>query len=351
MRVLITGIAGFIGAHTAIRLLARGDSVIGVDALDPPETRLLKRHRLRHIRSTAGDTAFQFHKADLGDTGVVEDLFRRNHIDRVVHLAAAAGNRESAEDPHTYARSNLLGTLNILEGCRHHGVAHLVYASSSSVYGSNGPLPFSPHVGGDHPLTFYAASKRSTELMTHSYAHLFGLPCTGLRFFTVYGPWGRPDMALCRFTKAILEDRPIDVFNYGRHSRDFTYIDDIVDGIVLALDQIPVADPSFDPCHPDPCTSGAPWRVYNIGSGDPVDLMRFIKLIEARLGRKAICNMLPMQPGDLAATCADTTDLERDFGWKPKTRIEDGIVRFVDWYLDYHGLEPAVGAITAQAAT
>jgi UDP-glucuronate 4-epimerase len=336
MHVLVTGAAGFIGSFTALSLLDRGDEVIGLDNLNAYYDPALKQARLDLISRHSNHANFTFIKADLADRVAMERLFADHEIDRVVHLGAQAGVRYSIEDPHTYCQSNLVGTLNVLEGCRHHEIEHLVYASTSSVFGSDTGMPFSPHQGGDHPMTFYAASKRANELMAHSYASLFGIPCTGLRFFTVYGPWGRPDMALFKFTRAILEGRPIDVYNHGNHERDFTYIDDIVEGVVRATDRIPAADPQYDPASPDPCTSNVPWKVYNIGNGSPVKLMRFIEVLEQKLGRTAAKNMLPMQPGDVLATWADTSDLERDLDYIPSTSIEQGVSSFVDWYLDYY---------------
>lgn len=334
MRVLVTGAAGFIGSFTTMRLLARGDSVIGLDNLNEYYDPSLKQRRLDLISQAEGHSQFKFIKADLGDRDAMEAVFKDHQFDRVIHLGAQAGVRYSLEHPHAYANSNLTGTLHVLEGCKDQDIEHLVYASTSSVFGSDTGMPFSPHQGADHPLTFYAATKRANELMTHAYAHLFNMACTGLRFFTVYGPWGRPDMALFKFTKAILEGQPIDVYNHGNHERDFTYIDDIVEGVVRALDSIPTSDSTYDPESPDPCRSHAPWRVYNIGNGAPVNLMRFIEVLEAKLGRTAEKNMLPMQPGDVISTWADTTDLQRDFGYTPQTSIEDGVSRFVDWYLE-----------------
>ncbi len=336
MHVLVTGAAGFIGSFTALRLLDRGDTVIGLDNLNAYYDPALKQARLDFIGQHAQNDQFTFIKADLADRIAMDRLFADHEIDRVIHLGAQAGVRYSIEDPHTYCQSNLVGTLNVLEGCRHHEIDHLVYASTSSVFGSDTGMPFSPHQGGDHPMTFYAASKRANELMAHSYSSLFGLPCTGLRFFTVYGPMGRPDMALFKFTKAILEGRPIDIYNHGNHERDFTYIDDIVEGVIRATDRIPSADSAYDTGSPDPCISNVPWKVYNIGNGSPVKLMRFIEVLEEKLGRTAEKNMLPMQPGDVLATWADTTDLEHDLGYRPSTSIEDGVSNFVYWYLEYY---------------
>lgn len=349
MGVLVTGAAGFIGSCTSLRLLDRGEVVIGIDNLNDYYDPAIKTARVRRLQASKGGSSLIFVEQDLADRDGMTRLFTNHDIDRVVHLGAQAGVRHSLQHPHIYANSNILGTLNVLEGCRDHGIDHLVYASTSSVFGSDTALPFSPHAGAAHPLTFYAASKRANELMAHAYSNLFGLSCTGLRFFTVYGPWGRPDMALFKFTKAILEGSPIDIYNNGMHERDFTYIDDIVEGVIRTLDQPAAPDPSFDPSKPDPCLSSSPWRVYNIGSGAPVNLLRFVEVIEACLGKKARCNLLPMQPGDVVATCADTTDLERDFGWKPRTTIEEGVSRFVDWYLEYFGLEHAAGRANAPA--
>jgi len=336
MLALVTGAAGFIGSFTCQRLIDRGDDVVGIDNLNDYYDPALKQRRLDRISGSDAGSRFTFIKADLADSQAMERIFASHRIDRVIHLGAQAGMRHSIEAPDVYAHTNLIGTLHILEGCRHHEVAHLVYASTSSVYGSSTSLPFRPNQVADHPLNIYAASKRSAELMTHSYAHLFSLPCTGLRFFNVYGPWGRPDMALFKFTKAILEGRAIDIFNHGNHERDFTYVDDIVEGVVRAVDRVAEPDPAYDSANPDPSRSHAPWRVYNIGNGSPVNLMRFIEVLEARLGRTATKNMLPMQPGDVVATWADTTDLERDLGYRPTTPIEEGVNRFVDWYLEYY---------------
>jgi UDP-glucuronate 4-epimerase len=335
VNILITGAAGFIGAALATRLLARGDRVYGIDNLNDYYDVSLKQARLARLNEHPG---FRFERLDIADREDMARLFRRERFDAVMHLAAQAGVRYSIENPHAYIDSNLLGFGNILEGCRHGGVGHLVFASSSSVYGANTKLPFSEHDNVDHPVSLYAATKKANELMAHCYAHLYGLPCTGLRFFTVYGPWGRPDMALFKFTKGILEGRPIPVFNQGKMIRDFTYIDDIVEGVVRIIDRPPRPDPQWSGERPDPATSYAPWRVYNIGNNRPVELMRYIEVLEQCLGKKAILDLLPMQPGDVPATYADTQDLERDVGFKPNTPIEVGVARFVAWYKEYYGV-------------
>ena len=333
MRLLVTGAAGFIGYHVAEKLLARGDEVIGLDNLNPYYDPTLKHARLERLSS---QKKFRFEKIDLADRGAMEGLFAGSAIRRVVHLAAQAGVRYSVENPHAYADSNLTGTLHVLEGCRHHRVEHLVFASTSSVYGANTKMPFSVHQNVDHPLSFYAATKKANELMAHTYASLYGLPVTGLRFFTVYGPWGRPDMALFQFTRNILAGRPIDVFNYGNHRRDFTYVDDIAGGVVAALDRIAAPDPGWDGDNPDPATSKAPYRLYNIGNNRPVELMHYIEVLENCLGRKAEKNLLPLQVGDVPDTWADAEDLVRDVGYRPSTPVETGIAKFVEWYLDYY---------------
>ncbi|MGH8131304.1 MAG: NAD-dependent epimerase [Steroidobacteraceae bacterium] len=333
MRVLVTGAAGFIGYHVAERLLARGDEVIGLDNLNPYYDPALKTARLARL---GAHRAYRFERLDLADRSGMEAMFARGGIERVAHLAAQAGVRYSVENPHAYADSNLTGTLNVLEGCRRHRVEHLVFASTSSVYGANTRMPFSVHQGADHPLSFYAATKKANEAMAHSYASLYGLPVTGLRFFTVYGPWGRPDMALFQFTKNILAGKPIDVFNYGHHRRDFTYIDDIAAGVTAALDRTATVDPAWSGDDPDPASSRAPYRLYNIGNNRPVELMRYIELLEQCLGRKAEKNLLPLQPGDVPDTWADCEDLVRDVGYRPSTPVETGIARFVEWYLDYY---------------
>ncbi len=333
MRVLVTGAAGFIGYHVAERLLARGDEVVGLDNLSPYYDPSLKEARLARLRANVD---FRFEQLDLADRAGMEDLFARAGIARVVHLAAQAGVRYSVENPHVYADSNLVGTLHVLEGCRRHGVEHLVFASTSSVYGANTKMPFSVHQNADHPLSFYAATKKANELMAHTYASLYGLPVTGLRFFTVYGPWGRPDMALFQFTRNILAGQPIDVFNYGNHRRDFTYVDDIADGVTAALDHVATENAAWDGDDPDPATSRAPYRLYNIGNNRPVELLRYIEVLENCLGRKAERNLLPLQIGDVPDTWADSEDLVRDVGYRPSTPVETGVARFVEWYLDYY---------------
>jgi UDP-glucuronate 4-epimerase len=336
MKLLVTGAAGFIGSHTAERLLARGHEVVGVDNLSDYYDVRLKQARLARLQGRPG---FRFEKLDLADEGPVRALFAREQFPRVVHLAAQAGVRYSLQEPHSYVRSNVTGTLNVLEGCRHHGIEHLVYASTSSVYGANTNMPFSVHNPADHPLSLYAATKRANELMAHSYSALFALPTTGLRFFTVYGPWGRPDMALFLFTRNILEGKPIDVFNHGHHRRDFTYVDDIAEGVTRAIERVPAGDPHWSGNAPDPATSSAPFRLYNIGNNQPVELLRYIEVIEECLGRKAVKNFLPMQPGDVPDTYADIDDLVRDVGYRPATPIEVGVRRFVDWFCEYYGYQ------------
>lgn len=332
-KVLITGAAGFIGSHLAHQLLARGDSVVGLDNLNDYYSVALKRARLARLTP---HPEFTFAQVDLADRAAMERLFAEHRFDRVVNLAAQAGVRYSLTNPHAYVESNLVGFTNILEGCRHRKVPHLVYASSSSVYGANEAMPFSVHDNVDHPLSLYAASKKANELMAHTYSHLYGLPTTGLRFFTVYGPWGRPDMALFLFTKAILEGRPIDVFNHGQMRRDFTYVDDIVEGVVRVMDRVAEPNADWSGAKPDPSSSRAPYRLYNIGNNNPVELMDMIGALEACLGKTAEKNMLPMQDGDVPATYADVDDLVRDVGFKPATPIEVGIERFVEWYRTYY---------------
>ena len=333
--VLVTGAAGFIGSHVARRLLDRGETVVGIDNLNDYYDPALKEARLATL---SGRDGFEFLRLDVADRGGMEAIFAKHRFGRVVHLAAQAGVRYSLENPHAYVSSNVVGFQNILEGCRHHGCEHLVYASSSSVYGANTRLPFSEHDHVDHPLSVYAASKKANELFAHSYSNLFSLPTTGLRFFTVYGPWGRPDMALFKFTKAILEGSPIEVFNHGRHTRDFTYIDDIVEGVVRVLDRVPGGDPNWDGAAPDPATSRGPWRIYNIGNGSPVELLRYIELIEACVGRKARMEMLPSRPEEVADTSANCDDLARDVGYRPSTPVETGVARFVEWYRKFYGV-------------
>lgn len=334
MKTLLTGAAGFIGFHTAQRLLAQGHEVVGLDNLNEYYDVTLKQARLARLTPHA---AFRFEKLDLADEAGLRALFAREQFRQVVHLAAQAGVRYSLQDPHSYVRSNVLGMLNVLEGCRHHGVEHLVYASTSSVYGANTNMPFSVHRGADHPLSLYAATKRADELMAHNYSALFRLPSTGLRFFTVYGPWGRPDMALFLFTRNILEGKPIEVYNHGHHRRDFTYVDDIAEGVVRACAHVAQPNPQWDGNAPDPASSAAPFRLYNIGNNQPVRLMRYIELIEECLGRKAQKNFLPLQPGDVPETCADIEDLVRDVGYRPTTAVEVGVRRFVDWFCEYYG--------------
>lgn len=339
MKVLVTGVAGFIGSHVALRLLARGDEVVGLDNLNDYYEVSLKEARLARVEAAArseGSGSFNFVRLDVADRAGVERLFAAEKFDRVVHLAAQAGVRYSIENPHAYIDSNIVGFTNILEGCRHNQVEHLVYASSSSVYGANENLPFSVHDNVDHPLSLYAASKKANELMAHTYSHLYELPTTGLRFFTVYGPWGRPDMALFLFTRAILAGEPIKVFNYGKHRRDFTYIDDIVEGIILTLGNTARANTEWDGCRPDPGTSAAPWRVYNIGNQNPVDLEDYIAAIEEALGMTAEKQLLPLQPGDVPDTYADVEALVTDVGYRPNTPVKEGIARFVAWYRDYY---------------
>lgn len=334
MKILVTGAAGFIGFHTTRRLLDRGDQVIGLDNLNDYYDVSLKQARLDQLD---GRNGFHFAKTDLADRAAIEELFSKERPERVIHLAAQAGVRYSLENPHAYIDSNVVGMLNILEGCRHNGVEHLVFASSSSVYGANTAMPFSVHQNVDHPLSLYAATKKSNELMAHTYAHLYRLPVTGLRFFTVYGPWGRPDMALFLFTRKILAGEPIDVFNHGKHARDFTYIDDIVTGVVKSLDKIATPNCDWNSDTPDPATSAAPYRLYNIGNNNPVALMHFIECIEKSLDCEAKKNFLPLQPGDVPETYADIEDLAEDLAYRADTPIEVGIARFMGWYRDYYG--------------
>lgn len=333
MRILVTGAAGFIGSALSLKLLARGDFVYGIDNLNNYYDVSLKEARLGRLRSQAN---FRFQKVDVADRGGIARLFQNESFDVVAHLAAQAGVRYSLENPHAYIDSNLVGFCNILEGCRHSKVGHLVYASSSSVYGANRKLPFSEHDNVDHPMSLYAATKKANELMAHTYASLYDLPCTGLRFFTVYGPWGRPDMALFKFTRGILEGKPIPVYNNGQMIRDFTYVDDIVEGVVRVIDRTVARNPAWSGEKPDPATSYAPYKVYNIGNNQPVELMRYIRVLEESLGRKAEIEFLPMQDGDVPATYADTTELERDVGFKPQTPVDVGVRRFVEWYRQYY---------------
>jgi UDP-glucuronate 4-epimerase len=338
MRVLVTGAAGFIGYFVSRLLLARGDEVVGLDNLNDYYDVNLKKSRLALLDS---HTNFSFRKIDLADRRAMETLFGEQPFARVVHLAAQAGVRYSLENPHVYVDSNLVGTLHIIEGCRQTGVEHLVYASTSSVYGANTRMPFSVHDNVNHPLSLYAATKKANELMAHTYSALYGLPTTGLRFFTVYGPFGRPDMALFQFTRNMLAGKPIDVFNYGHHQRDFTFVEDIAQGVVRAMDHIAEPNPDWDPANPDPGTSNAPYRLYNIGNSKPVELSRYIELLEECLGLKAELNLLPMQPGDVPNTWADVQDLADAVGYQPSTSVEEGVRRFVDWYLEYYDVKPA----------
>ena len=335
MRVLVTGSAGFIGSALTLRLLKRGDEVVGLDNLNDYYDVALKRARLDRF---LGHDNYTHVDADLADRAGMERVFETHRPRRVVNLAAQAGVRYATENPHVYVSSNVTGFLHVLEGCRHTEVEHLVFASTSSVYGANTQMPFSVHRSTEHPLTLYAATKKANEMMAHSYAHLFGFPCTGLRFFTVYGPWGRPDMALFLFTKAMLADEPIKVHNYGRHRRDFTYVDDIVEGVVRIVDHAPAPRPSWDAENPDPATSAAPYVIHNIGNQTSVDLMRYIEVLEEKLGRKARLEMLPLQPGDVPSTEADVSDLVREVSYRPETTVEEGIGRFVDWYRDYYAV-------------
>ena len=333
MKHLVTGAAGFIGYFTARKLLERGDEVVGLDNLNEYYDVSLKLARLKQI---GADPRFRFVRLDVADRPGIDQLFTTERFPRVIHLAAQAGVRYSLKNPHAYIESNVVGFMNILEACRENKVEHLTFASSSSVYGANTKMPFSVHDNVDHPLSMYAATKKANELMAHTFSSLHGLPSTGLRFFTVYGPFGRPDMALFTFVRNILEGKPIDVYNYGNHRRDFTYIDDIVEGVVRASDRIAQPDPKWSGEHPDPGTSKAPYRLYNIGNNRPVELMRYIEVIEEALGRKAEKNLLPMQPGDVPDTFADVDDLARDVGYRPSTPVEVGVKRFVEWYLDFY---------------
>ena len=336
MKILVTGAAGFIGSFTAKRLAERGETVVGLDNFNDYYDVSLKEARANLL---AGYDNFSMHRLDLADRDGMESLFAREKFDKVVHLAAQAGVRYSIENPHSYISSNIVGTLHVLEGCRHHGAEHLVYASSSSVYGANTAMPFSVHQNVDHPLALYGATKKANELMAHCYSNLYNLPTTGLRFFTVYGPYGRPDMALFMFTRNIIEGKPIDVFNYGDHRRDFTYVDDIVEGVIRTMDHTATPNEDWDASHPDPGTSRAPYRLYNIGNEQPVELMRYIAVIEECIGKKAVVNMLPMQPGDVPDTWADTEALARDTGYRPGTPIEEGVRKFVDWYLEFYSVK------------
>ena len=334
MKILVTGAAGFIGSHVAHLLIGRGHEVVGLDNLNEYYDVTLKQARLARLEKLP---AFRFVKLDLADNDGVAELFKREKFQRVVHLAAQAGVRYSIDAPHTYVQSNITGTLNILEGSRYNDVEHLVYASTSSVYGANTNMPFSVHSIADHPLSLYAATKRANELMAHNYSSLFKLPTTGLRFFTVYGPWGRPDMALFKFTRNILEDKPIDVYNNGHHKRDFTFVEDIAEGVVRVMERVAQPDPKWSSNAPDPSSSNAPFRVYNVGNHEPVPLMRYIEVLEDCLGRKAQKNFLPLQLGDVPETFADIDDLVRDVGYRPATPVEVGVRRFVDWFCEYYG--------------
>jgi len=341
MNVLVTGAAGFIGFHVAQKLCARGDRVVGLDNLNDYYDVNLKKARLQRLHEY---DQFQFIQQELADREGMANVFAQESFQRVIRLGAQAGVRYSLENPHAYVDSNLVGFLNILEGCRHHQMEHLTYASSSSVYGANTTLPFSVHDNVDHPLSLYAATKKANELMAHTYSHLYQLPTTGLRFFTVYGPWGRPDMALFTFVRKLLRDEPIDVFNFGNHRRDFTYIDDIVEGILRVHDQCAQPDNAWSGAHPDPATSLAPWRIYNIGNSNPVSLLRYIEVIEECLGVKAKLNLLPLQPGDVPDTYADVSALKADTGFQPMTSVEEGVKRFVAWYLQYYEHRHPLGA-------
>ncbi len=336
MKILVTGVAGFIGFHVVHRLLDQAVTIVGVDNLNSYYDIKLKEARLAKLAAHKYGFKHEFVKLDISDQAAMDSLFAKHKFDRVIHLAAQAGVRYSIENPQIYVQSNIVGFLNILEGCRQNAVQHLVYASSSSVYGLNSELPFSEHNSVNHPLSFYGATKRSNEIMAHSYSSLYNLPTTGLRFFTVYGPWGRPDMALFKFTKAILAGEAIDVFNYGHHLRDFTFIDDIVTGIIKISEQPARPNPQFDTGKPDPATSSAPWRLYNIGNNNPVQLTTYIELIESYLGRKAKLNLLPLQAGDVPDTYADVTALEQAVGYKPTTTVVDGVKAFLDWYMEYN---------------
>jgi UDP-glucuronate 4-epimerase len=337
MKILVTGAAGFIGYHTSKLLLERGDEIVGLDNLNDYYDVRLKHARLDQLKAKPG---FKFVKLDLADRESMNALFASEKFNRVIHLGAQAGVRYSIQNPLAYVDSNVVGTANVLEGCRHNGVEHLVYASTSSVYGANTKMPFSVHQNVDHPLSFYAATKKSNELMAHTYAHLYSLPVTGLRFFTVYGPWGRPDMALFLFTRNILAGKPIDVFNYGHHRRDFTYVGDIAQGVVRACDRVATGNPGWNSDAPDPASSKAPYRLYNIGNNEPVELLKYIRTLEECLGKKAEMNLLPLQAGDVPDTWANIDELTRDVGYTPATPVSVGIRNFVDWYLEYYKDEP-----------
>ena len=338
MKVLVTGAAGFIGFNVAKKLLERGDDVVGFDIVNDYYDPALKEARIKVLEETAEQTqqSFTFIRANLADKAAVDECFNNHQFDRVIHLAAQAGVRYSLENPLSYVESNLIGFTNIIEACRYAKTPHLTYASTSSVYGANTTMPFSEKHGVNHPVQFYAATKRANELMAHSYSHLFALPTTGLRFFTVYGPWGRPDMALFKFTKNIIEGQSIPVFNHGNHTRDFTFISDIVESVIRSSDQIAQPDPNWDSKNPDPSTSYAPFRIFNIGNNNPVKLIEYIHAIEKALGKKAILELLPLQPGDVPDTFADSTALEQSIGYKPSVSVEDGVQQFVDWYRNFY---------------
>ncbi len=336
MKILVTGAAGFIGYYTAKQLAERGEDVVGLDNFNDYYDVRLKESRAALLEPFDN---FRMERMDLQDRPAMDKLFAEEKFDKVVHLAAQAGVRYSIENPHSYIESNITGTLHVLEGCRHNNVEHLVYASSSSVYGANTAMPFSIHQNVDHPLALYGATKKANELMAHTYSNLYGLPTTGLRFFTVYGPYGRPDMALFMFTRNIIEGKPIDVFNYGNHRRDFTYVEDIVEGVIRTMDHTAEPNPKWDAADPDPGTSMAPYRIYNIGNQQPVELMRYIEVIEECVGKKAEKNLLPLQPGDVPDTYADTADLAADVGYQPSTPVEVGVRKFVDWYVDYYKVD------------
>lgn len=333
MKVVVTGAAGFIGFHVCKALCERGDEVVGLDNLNDYYDVTLKQARLQQLESLPG---FRFVKMDIADRVAINKLFEQEHFNRVINLAAQAGVRYSLENPNAYVDSNLVGFANLLESCRHHSIEHLVYASSSSVYGANETMPFSTQDNVDHPVSLYAATKKANELMAHSYSHLYQIPTTGLRFFTVYGPWGRPDMSPILFAKAILAGDPIKVFNYGKHRRDFTYIDDIVAGVVSCLDRIPTGNPHWSGLKPDPSSSRAPWKIYNIGNSEPIELFRYIELMEKAFGKTTEKELLPLQPGDVEHTYADVSSLEKDIGYSPNTSIEQGLQLFADWYRDYY---------------
>lgn len=341
MKTLVTGSAGFIGMHTALSLLERGDTVVGIDNINDYYDTALKYARLNHIQKAAHCSKFRFEKQDIIDHHALNRLFENENFDRVVHLAAQAGVRYSIENPRAYVDSNIVGFNNVLEACRHHNIKHLVYASSSSVYGANESMPFSVKDNVDHPLSLYAASKKANELMAHTYSHLYQLPTTGLRFFTVYGPWGRPDMSPFIFIRSILQNQTLKVFNYGNHRRDFTYIDDIVEGVVRTLDATATNDSTWSGLSPNPSSSKAPWRIYNIGNSEPVPLMDFIAAFEKALGRQAQKELLPLQPGDVPDTYADTQELSRAIGYEPSITIDEGVQRFVEWYLDFYRVKAA----------